>query len=670
MGREADLVIARHSVLHGNSVDAASYVLLGEQHRPFRRRDDRMIVVLGPDGTAVSAEQECRELLDLAQHHFAQSEGRSTTSRLRGAVAALHHHLRRRNDEALAGDKLTISTVMAALRPQGAYLALAGSAFACRYHDGALQRFYPEIPEPEGEEAAADSDEIPPAWRLLGGSQEPQPTLALAELAPGDTLILATGDLWLRVPDEDILRALHTGDPETALAALARAYTFQERRPSLALCLVQHPRISGLDDLPPDTARPPAGGEQWRRRLVIAPPGEEEPGFRRRDLVVAVLASLVILLGLFVFVLGPRWLGPRDESVQYFQTAENLLREVQASPDPSTARPKLQEARDLAQAALALRDDPTYHELADRIASELDRVDNVVRVQQPRLLVSYESMPEGSSVVSLVRAGSTLYVLDSGLGRVYRYPLAADGREVAQQDAHEVVLERGQNVGGAAVGDLVAMAWTPPGQLRPEGGLLIVDTLRTFVTYTDGSGLARIQPARSEIWKAIQAVAGFNGAVYLLDTGREELLVYDPTRTGYDSPPAMLLDSSREPRLKTAVDVAVDGSVYLLDYQSGVLKFGRDGQPIAFPGTPPDTPLRAPAALFAQGGGSAVWVADSGNERVVEFSTEGAYRRQYRLASGDDRLRGMRSLQVDEANRVAYVLTHRGIVAFDLLAPN
>ena len=51
-----------------------------------------------------------------------------------------------------------------------------------------------------------------------------------------------------------------------------------------------------------------------------------------------------------------------------------------------------------------------------------------------------------------------------------------------------------------------------------------------------------------------------------------------------------------------------------------------------------------------------LYVADAGNNRIVELDADGTFLRQFRLAEGET-LRYVRSLFVDETEDVLYILT-------------
>jgi hypothetical protein len=88
------------------------------------------------------------------------------------------------------------------------------------------------------------------------------------------------------------------------------------------------------------------------------------------------------------------------------------------------------------------------------------------------------------------------------------------------------------------------------------------------------------------------------------------------------------------------------------------------GDPEPFDITDWDTPPSNPAAIFTRTPDETRWlyVADRGNERIVQSTKEGSMKQQYRLADNQatengDALAGATSLFVDEIVGHAYLLS-------------
>jgi hypothetical protein len=87
--------------------------------------------------------------------------------------------------------------------------------------------------------------------------------------------------------------------------------------------------------------------------------------------------------------------------------------------------------------------------------------------------------------------------------------------------------------------------------------------------------------------------------------------------------------------LSNVIDVAIDGSVYLLHSAGQVRKFF-GGEEKAFAASGMAEQIKRPVALAvdAEARRGALYVADAGGNRIVQLNTDGAFVRQLR-ATGD-----------------------------------
>jgi hypothetical protein len=145
---------------------------------------------------------------------------------------------------------------------------------------------------------------------------------------------------------------------------------------------------------------------------------------------------------------------------------------------------------------------------------------------------------------------------------------------------------------------------------------------------------------------------------------------YRPTRNGYDSPPVPpALDARAGVQWDRLADLAADSSsLYVLQIDGNLRKFARreNGDPQPFTGQVPGG-LRGTIAVNEAGGGDShpLFVADTGNERIVERGPDGTFLRQFRAPLESTSLQGLRDIFVDANNRL-YVLTTRALYRYDL----
>ncbi len=387
-----------------------------------------------------------------------------------------------------------------------------------------------------------------------------------------------------------------------------------------------------------------------------------------RALLVTLMALALVVLVVLGFALVQILRPPPDQAAALAAGAQSLYDQARRNPDSPTSREQLDEARQLLTRALALRDDPTPRALLGDVQAELDRIDKVTRFPAATPLIDFASLGPQTSATRVIVEGTDVYVLDVGGARLLRYQLQADG--TLQSSDPTVLVKQGDQVGGQEVGKLITMAWVGAGGPRTDPGLIVVDSRRTFLTYNPRAGLGRTMPADNGRWGGIAAMASFQGNVYLADPDRQTVMEYRPTRNGYDSPPVPpALDARAGLAWDKLVDLAADNSsLYVLQLDGALRKYARreNGDPQPFSGQVPGG-LRGSIAMNEAGNGDThpLYVADAGNERIVQLTSEGTFQRQFRAPLENTAMQGLRDVFVDPNNRL-YVLTTRGLYRYDL----
>lgn len=169
----------------------------------------------------------------------------------------------------------------------------------------------------------------------------------------------------------------------------------------------------------------------------------------------------------------------------------------------------------------------------------------------------------------------------------------------------------------------------------------------------EGSG-ARTGPAPL----GARSLAAFGGNLYLLDTAAGQVLRYKPQGDGYGTAPENYFDKNLD--LSNSIDLAIDGSVYLLQSDGNVRKFfGGSDKPFAVSGL--TEPIKKPVTLAvdAEARQGALYVADAGSPgtpgRIVQLNPDGAFIRQIRATT--DAFNALEDVLVDERNGRLFVMS-------------
>lgn len=186
-----------------------------------------------------------------------------------------------------------------------------------------------------------------------------------------------------------------------------------------------------------------------------------------------------------------------------------------------------------------------------------------------------------------------------------------------------------------------------------QAGLIILtDKPAAFSLTPNDNALAPL--TSSGEWKSGQRIATFFGNLYLLAPGDNQVWKYLFAQASYGKPEAFITDGTS---LADAVDLAVDGQLYVLFSNGSVKRFNRgkaDSFAIGSPPKPTAT-LNNPAQLVTTKDSNRLYILD-GN-RIVSFDKSGAFQAQYAF----DGLDTIRAFAVDEGKKVFTILTGDGL---------
>jgi len=258
--------------------------------------------------------------------------------------------------------------------------------------------------------------------------------------------------------------------------------------------------------------------------------------------------------------------------------------------------------------------------------------------------------------------GMHVFVMDRRSGQVYHHQLAT-GQQSLQPDMN-VVVKKGDQVEGTLVNDLVDMAWMgiDQGNIRQRAALVVLESGGALIEYDPTTGERRalaVTPHDAE--NQAKFVGSHTGRFYLLDPKANKIWRYDPTADGYSGTPDEWLKTPTD--LVGVVDMAIGDGIYLLYADNRILKLEL-GNPIEFGTADWDAQLRDPTALSSYPPDETEWiyVADSGNSRIVQTAASGKFTRQFLLSDEQvdvkgDLLSKVTSLFVDKKAGHAFFLS-------------
>lgn len=198
--------------------------------------------------------------------------------------------------------------------------------------------------------------------------------------------------------------------------------------------------------------------------------------------------------------------------------------------------------------------------------------------------------------------------------------------------------------------------------LKSPGKIVLSESVgkNTAVVY-DGENLKIWNYAQNKVGEnffssvpAAENAAGLkyystNSRVYMLDKAKSQILNFAVLGDKLGKP--LVSAQLEQNSAKDAVDLAVDGSVYIL-YPSGIKKYHAGSQDSAFAPSNLITPLKNAKKIETETNFTNIYVLDAGNNRIAVFNKKGAY--VYSLTSPE--FSDLKDFSVDEKNKTVYIL--------------
>ena len=392
---------------------------------------------------------------------------------------------------------------------------------------------------------------------------------------------------------------------------------------------------------------------------------DERISLSGRALVAVALAIPLVML-FVVIMTRAQWARSQNEQFGSVQTlALSQYDDAVAMEDVALRRMELYEALATAQKGLLIRPgDETLESLNLRILFDLDEVNIVKRLFHLWRLYEFEDgavSPTDSSRV--VVDGLDVFILNRGSDRVFKFLLNDVGDALQSVSDDVVLLERDELRSGIRLGDMVDIAWLAEGGERTRSTFVTLERTGSLLAYDPQQGIDALPVADSDMWLKPEAIGGYYGNLYVLDPLLGRILKYVPTDNAYTTPPSDYLSPRLNVDLTGAVDMAIDGNVYVLFADGAILKF-YNGEPRPFPMRGLPTPMRSPTIIFVSGPQEAdavgyVYVADTGNRRIVQLDKEGNYIRQFQAKPGETHLDRLRGIYVDEDYGRMFILSDK-----------
>lgn len=365
------------------------------------------------------------------------------------------------------------------------------------------------------------------------------------------------------------------------------------------------------------------------------------------------LKALALALPVLMLVLtGARYYQTINAKQAQYETllaqADAIVKQAEVNPDRALALAQLQDAKTVLRQAAELQNTPKAQALLYRIQDQQNELEGVILF---RFLPTIAQASAGSQFARLAATDQDVFLLDRQ-NTIWHYVINDVSGESKPADGGAVMLKPGAEIGAQPVTRVQALTLATRSQ---DKALLIAVAAKNFLAYDlEARQWSAYDIEDGDKWGDLRAVESFNGNIYLLDAQNNQIFKYAATAAGYSPQAAPYFPANAQVNLSKAVDMAIDGDVWVLN-DNGVIQRFRSGVSVPFTLEPLAIPLKNPTALHVRAGSDSIYLADAGNRRIVEFDKNGKFVRQFQAAAAkSDVMAQLQDLTVNELKRKIY----------------
>jgi hypothetical protein len=463
----------------------------------------------------------------------------------------------------------------------------------------------------------------------------------------------------------------HRDEPRTAPSARQRETPFRAQvseflRP-LGRFMARSARRAG-DGL---VAAAPAAARAPKTLLKRLLPGAE-PGARprkrppravpseNRTVMIAVAVAIPVILAIMLGLAWSQFGSDARFDALVSEAEQAAIRAEEAGGTTAEARSHWERVLELTKEAGGIRPgDPEVMHLREKAFASLNSSYGIVMLDP----VQVHDLGPGDAPRQILVRGQMVLVLDPADGWVVELMLSADNQLQDAGTDPPVLVRTGQEIAHEVVGSLVDLAWADLSGGRHTSGVVILEddgyTIAFDPSWSGANGEPRLVRARLGSLPAGQParVGSYEGRLYVLDPAGEQIWRYAPDGDTYPTAPESYFGGSLPAPLADAVDMAIDGNIYLL-YEDGTIRkfLAGEAQPFDVTGLPDASDLSGAVAIAADpsGRGRELYVADPAHERVVRLSPSGEFQVQYRAPEG---FGALEALAVDDTASRLYTIS-------------
>lgn len=699
MAFELEALVGHLYVVSGRAISAQPPGLLVEvaPTRAARGREmDTFFALVLPSGDKVAQATFYEQMVQLAGERYFNSTG-SVTSGLRAVFNSLNQNLFEHNN---SGKRPYEANVLCAvLHGEDLFLTRVGSGVGLLYYGGETQAF----------PAPFDNDDLlfgPP----LGVQPVPDIKMTRYRVVSGARLVIADSNL-AELPLEKMTEAMKRPDIAemlngykelvsghlTMLAAefvppdMPVPIPVRESESTAVVAAASSPAPAAtavspaaVEVAPPTKSRVNVLAERAQRgtgRAALSLAGSLDNVSKKLDRppnpdansgrlfsfmpnsVVLLIPVAIILTAVFM------WLGGTDQSEFELCVGDAVETAAMARTiDSSDVNGVLAAWNAVLTKIGSCNEIRAGDEQLAAITREGQDIIDSLYVIERREMTVIEAFTNATLTRAVLR-GEDLYVLDDANDQVHRLTLNVDGMShVSKQFINN--MRRGAAVGQFQVGDIIDITWAEDGSGLSQGNVLIsLDRDGVIVEYSPTFLSRGVQKLiGTENWVTPIKITVWQGRLYVLDPGANQIWRYEPSGESYPNAPTEYFAGQGRPNLESAVDFGIDnnGRVFLL-FRDGFMSVYRGGelQPFAFVNFPENQTFNNADAMFLNSSlvFPGIYLVSRANGTIYETTLAGTFSNSYR-SYDEEQFVGLTNVVADESKSVIYALSGNSILAF------
>ncbi|MBT6069132.1 hypothetical protein HOG48_05240 [Candidatus Peregrinibacteria bacterium] len=361
-----------------------------------------------------------------------------------------------------------------------------------------------------------------------------------------------------------------------------------------------------------------------------------------------ILISLVLVI--VILVVGLSVVRAKAENHKRLTELETLLVQVQQDLDEASTRGTFD--KDTAAELIDQAEDKIHKVLdsgefrnkallyKEEIKEARDMLDNIIRVEEYTQLADLTENDAEVNALGVLPLGDMLYAYEYDTV----HPVMLD-----KLQASVTVDENEELIDGV--------------HFKDQDSLLFLTKSHKIVEFADN--FVKFMDTTDPAWKSAIAVDAYGPRVYLLDPSENRIWRYRRGREGY----AGATEYSTEGDVTNAVDIAIDGSVYVLLNTGEIVKYyAGEIETDFYVVREPMVPVEKPTRIFTELEFNQVYVLEPTASRILIYNKDVksgnlVYSHQYQFDSSFGVLKDM---YVEKDSNKLYVLTESKIYQIEL----